>query len=95
MTDRPIEDYSLPHLWKRIEQLKRYESLIKASPNGLHVHITELRKRIEALEAEVARLKDAIREHRDSFSKDMDEHDWTTEDEALWELIDEKKPLGR
>lgn len=36
---------------------------------------------------EVARLKDAIREHRDSFSKDMDEHDWTTEDETLWELI--------
>jgi hypothetical protein len=38
----------------------------------------------------IAKLEAAIREHRDSFSHDMDELDWTTEDETLWAMVQEK-----
>lgn len=70
---------------ERLDEIEASDSPLKQ---------TEIWQAMKAERAEVARLKDAIREHRDSFSKDMDEHDWTTEDEALWELIDEKKPPG-
>lgn len=50
MSERPIEEYSLPYLWQRIAELERYESLVKASPNELHVRITELHKCIAELE---------------------------------------------
>jgi hypothetical protein len=55
MSERPIEDYSLPILWKRITE-----------------------------------LEDAIREHRDSFGHSNKGQDWTTEDETLWAMVQEK-----
>ena len=44
---------------------------------------------LKAASKRIAELEAAIREHRDSFAKDMDEHDWTTEAEALWDLVKE------
>ena len=32
MSDRPLEEYSLPYLWKRIEELKATIKLVRECP---------------------------------------------------------------
>ena len=49
MSDRPLEDYSLPYLWKRIAELEAKLKLIGPAVE-MADHIVELRTKLERYE---------------------------------------------
>lgn len=63
MSDRPLEDYSLPYLWKRIAELDTENKRLKnrgtiTSPmDGLFEENERLKAKLEAAEATIRRIE--------------------------------------
>jgi len=87
MNDKPLEQYTPPDLSRFIEELRRDLSILSTEWQRC-VMIRD--KRIAIRDKRITELEDAIREHSDSFLHDKDELDWTTEDEKLWSMVQEK-----